>query len=76
MRTSRPTALGSEVSMGIAEKIEYTWLIIALFCFLTAWLIDEDEHPKLLRAVLTIAFMPIAIGLVGLVIYALYAIWK
>lgn len=64
--------------MNIAEKIWYTWLVVALVCFPLAWVLDDDydTHRRAVNILLAIGLIPIGIGLIGIVLYALYSIWN
>ena len=62
--------------MNIAEKIWYTWMVVAFVAWIVVWLIDEDEHPKILGALAFVIVSPLAIGFIGALIFVLIQIWK
>lgn len=63
--------------MNIAEKIWCTWLVVAIACFLLAWVLDDDygTHQRAVNIILAIGLAPIGIGIIGLIIWLLYNIW-
>ena len=62
--------------MNTAEKIWYTWMLVAGICCLVCWLVDEDKHPNIVNALISMMIAPVAIGVVGLLIYLIWNIWK
>ena len=62
--------------MNIAEKIWYTWMVVAFVACIVAWFIDEDEHPKIFGALAFMVVSPLAIGFIGALIFVLIQIWK
>lgn len=63
--------------MNIAEKIWYTWLVLSVLCFLSAFLLDDDyrTHERAVNILLGIGLAPIVIGIIGFIIWLLYRIW-
>ena len=65
--------------MNIAEKIYYTWLILAIPVSLFAWMFfdeDENEHPIIWNAICTFICLPIAIGLASMLIWGIVQVWN
>ena len=66
--------------MNILEKIYYTWLILAIPFSSFAWIVFdleyENKHPIIWKAFLTFIWLPIVIGLVLILIWAIVQVWN
>ena len=65
--------------MNVAEKIYYTWLILAIPTSLCLWMFfddPEEKHPILFNLMCTFIFLPIAIGLALMLIWAVVQVWR
>lgn len=62
--------------MTTLEKIWYTWIILAVVAALIGWVfVEEDEHPRLLNVMAVFIWLPIAIALVAMLIWAIVQVW-
>ena len=65
--------------MNILEKIYYTWVILVIPISLCGWMFfdeDENEHPILYNFMGAFIWLPIAIGLIAMLIWAIVQVWK
>ena len=65
--------------MNIAEKIYYTWLILVIPTSLLGRMFFNDpekEHPILLNIMGAFIWLPIAIGLASMLIWAVVQVWQ
>lgn len=64
--------------MSIVEKIYYTWLILAIPTSICLWMFfdDPEEHPILFNLICTFIWLPIAIGLASMLIWAVVQVWQ
>lgn len=64
--------------MNVAEKIYYIWLILVIPTSLCGWALFDDpkEHPILFNLMCTFIWLPIAIGLASMLIWAVVQVWQ
>lgn len=65
--------------MNVAEKIYYTWMILIIPISLCWWMlfdVREEKHPILSNFMYAFMGLPIAIGLITIVVLAILQVWQ
>ena len=65
--------------MNVAEKIYYTWLILVIPTSLCGWMLfddHEEKHPILFNFMCAFICLPIAIGLIAILVWGIVQVWQ